>query len=303
MAGKIRWFKLFIASTMSLSVTIVFLASPSIALGEISRLDERDPISANYNLASVPERVISDAGRISISLFSDNEEAADELAGQLLATYIAARDYKVVVIFNPGGWGWRFVSDSPNWRSIFKGMKENLRSNGVGTLFLEYRRSNGTLQSYVDEYTAVTGLDSFKARVLAARINFLTEQLPGLKVILTGESNGTVICDEVMKILHDNKRVFSIQTGTPFWHASETNDRTLTINSNGSLPDTFASGDFFTMISRNVESILGFSTFDTSQGHILNLFAAPGHTYTWEDPVVRNQIEDFLNRNVISSKQ
>lgn len=303
MAGKIRWLKLSISLAILLSLAVVFLPSPSLATGVISRLDERGSISANHNLTSVPERVVSDAKRISISLFADNKETADDFAAQLVSTYIAARDYKVVVIFNSGGWGWRFVSDSPNWRSIFHGMKKSLGANGIETLFLEYRRSNGTLQSYVDEYVAVVGLDSFKARLLAARVSFLTDQLPEIKVILTGESNGTVICDEVMKILRDNPQVFSVQTGTPFWHASETNGRTLIINDNGNLSDTFASGDFFTIISRNVEALLGFSKFDTSQGYILNLFAAPGHTYTWEDPTVRNQIEVFLDRNVISPKQ
>ena len=303
MVGEIRWLKLSISLAILLSLAVVFLSSPPLATGVISRLDERDSISANYNLASVPERVVSDAKRVSISLFSNNKAAADEFAAQLVSTYITARDCKVVIIFNPGGWGWRFVSDSPNWRSIFKGMEEHLRSNSVDAFFLEHRRSNETLQSYVDEYTAVVGLNSFKAKVFAVRVNFLIEEIPGLKVILTGESNGTVICDEVMKILRDSPQVFSIQTGTPFWHAGETNGRTLIINNNGGLPDTFASGDLFTMISRNVEALLGFSKFDTSQGHILNLFAAPGHTYTWEDPTVRNQIEVFLDRNVISPKQ
>jgi hypothetical protein len=141
---------------------------------------------------------------------------------------------------------------------------------------------------------AVIGLYSLKAKALASRINFLTEHIPGLRVILTGESNGTIICDEAMKLLKDNPRVFSIQTGTPFWHTNLKNDRTLIINDNGVLPDTFSSGDFFTIVSRNIEVMLGFARPDNNKGTILNFFAAPGHTYSWEELAVRRQIENFL---------
>lgn len=302
MAEKIRLLKLFIALSILLSLAIVFLSSPPIASGVISRLGESNSISANLDLAGVSVQIYDDAERVSKSLCGDNQKVVDAFTNEILSTYVDARDCEVVVIFNPGGWGWRFVNDSPNWSSIFKGMKEYLDLNNVDALFLEHRRSDGTLQSYVDEYVSVIGIDSFKARVLATRINFLTEHISGIKIIITGESNGTVICDEVMKILHGNPQVYSIQTGTPFWHEDDENSRTLIINNNGIVPDTFANGDFFTMISRNVETLFGFSTFDASKGHVLNLFAAPGHTYTWEDLTVRNKIENFLTQNIISCK-
>jgi hypothetical protein len=98
-----------------------------------------------------------------------------------------------------------------------------------------------------------------------------------------------------MKLLKDNPRVFSIQTGTPFWHASEKNDRALIMNDNGILPDTFSNGDFFAIISRNVEASLGFSRPDQTQGTVFNSIEAPGHRYHWQDTAVRSQIEDFLN--------
>lgn len=294
MAGKIRVLKLFITLAILLSVTVVFLASPSMAPGITSPVDTRDPLTVSYDLTTVPERIKTDAQRLSTALLGDNKEAESEFAEQLLSTYIAAKDREVVILFNPGGWGWRFLSDSPNWHSIFLGMQEDLKNSDVKALFLEYRRSAGTLKSYVDEYMAVIGLYSLKAKALASRINFLTEHIPGLRVILTGESNGTIICDEAMKLLKDNPRVFSIQTGTPFWHTNLKNDRTLIINDNGVLPDTFSSGDFFTIVSRNIEVMLGFARPDNNKGTILNFFAAPGHTYSWEELAVRRQIENFL---------
>ena len=72
-----------------------------------------------------------------------------------------------------------------------------------------------------------------KAKDLAERVEFLTDHLPDLKVIIAGESTGTVISDKTMGILKDEPRVYSIQTGTPFWHKPVDLDRTLLMNSNG----------------------------------------------------------------------
>ena len=59
----------------------------------------------------------------------------------------------------------------------------------------------------------------------------------GLKVIIAGESTGTVITDKAMGILKNDPRVYSIQTGTPFWHKSSSLERTLLMNTNGATMD------------------------------------------------------------------
>jgi len=64
-----------------------------------------------------------------------------------------------------------------------------------------------------------------------------------IRVIVAGESTGTVVADGAMSILRDNPRVYSIQTGTPFWHRPLSLDRTLLMNSNGKTIDTFSHGN------------------------------------------------------------
>ena len=58
-------------------------------------------------------------------------------------------------------------------------------------------------------------------------MDFLTSYLPDLRVIISGESNGSVVADDAMGILKDNPQVYSIQTGPPFWHKSTESERAL----------------------------------------------------------------------------
>ena len=115
------------------------LGSPTVILGITSNVDEHDPLTTNFDLSLVPPNIKVDAERLSFSLFSDDQETETEFTDELLTTYMAAEDKDVVILFNPGGWGWRYLSDSPSWHSIFMGMQQELESNGVKALSLEYR--------------------------------------------------------------------------------------------------------------------------------------------------------------------
>ncbi len=282
--------------TIVVSVVAVFFAAPQIALGITTEIDEGEVMPA-YDFSSVPDRIMGDALTLAQSLYGNNQSAKDEFTRQLIGTYLIAKEHDVVVMFNPGGWGWKSLDDSPDWSGIAAGMKAELEASGYNPLLLNYRRSNGNLKSYVDEFMAILDLCPVKANELAARIEFLTRHTPGLKVIAAGESNGTIICDQVMSILSHHPSVYSIQTGTPFWHKVENVDRTLIINDNGLIPDTFHKGDVFIIISTNLEIMYGYRDPAQDTGTILNLFDAPGHAYSWRNFSVRSRIQDFLGRN------
>jgi hypothetical protein len=52
-----------------------------------------------------------------------------------------------------------------------------------------------------------------RGQELAARADFLTDNLPGLKVILLGISNGCTICSGAMPLLEDNEQVLQHPAG------------------------------------------------------------------------------------------
>jgi hypothetical protein len=296
MAGKILRLKIIAGLAVVVALALVLLAPPYGMLDTASMVE--DDFDIVYDLSAVPYQVTEDAFRLAENVFGRGSVLSDEFTRELLDSYLRARDRDAVILFNPGGWGWNTLQSSNSWQSISGGLQDELKKHGYEKpLVLTYRRSIYSFRSYLNEFMAIVGLYPSKGQELAARIDFLTNHLDELQVVVAGESNGAIICDEVMDILRDSERVYSIQTGTPFWHKSAERERTLVINYNGSIPDAFSTGDFFTLISTNIEVLLGFSEHQASSGTILKYFAAPGHSYSWQDPTVRVQITDFLEQN------
>ena len=136
-----------------------------------------------------------------------------------------------------------------------------------------------------------------KAKDLADRVQFLTDHLPDLKIIIAGESTGTVISEKTMAMSQGRPRVYSIQTGTPFWHKPGDLQNTLLINSNGAAMDTFSYGNVPAMIWATVKGWFGISSPEDNPGNILKWLKAPGHDYSWQYPGVCSKVIDFLNEN------
>jgi hypothetical protein len=214
----------------------------------------------------------------------------------MAAMYRAAADMDILVIFNPGGWGWATVAGMPLWATILKGMEATLADFGQSVRVLNYQRTAHSLAGAITECQSMANICRGKSRELAERVEFLTRHLPRLKVILAGESNGAAMAEDAMGLLRANPRVFSVQTGTPFWAPSEPFCRSLIINNNGVEADTFSNGDVRRWFTANVRALFG--KYKTSQGNILLYIGAPGHVYNWDYPVVREQIIKFLKEKV-----
>jgi len=250
------------------------------------------------DLATVPEAVAEDSVELALELFGDYQAKSQDFANQLLAMYMEARDRDFVVIFNPGGWGWKFLDASPGWCTIFTGIESELASMGYTSLLLDYQRTDGNLRGIIDEFVELLAVYPSKAENLACRVEFLTSHVPDLKVIITGESNGTVIADSAMNILRDNPQVYSVQTGSPFWHRNAMLDRTLLLNGNGVMPDSFSQGDVPTILWASLKASVGqYPPEEEAPGKILTVLRAPGHDYRWQYPVVYSEIKGFLTQN------
>ncbi|MBA7708391.1 hypothetical protein ES703_117289 [subsurface metagenome] len=295
MAGQVRWLKLAVILTVLLSLAIVILVpSPMVSATTSEARTGGIPLSIQ-DLSAVPQSIVDDAARLATELFGNGRGERHDFINQLLATYLVAKDKDIVMFFNSGGWGWTLIGDSPEAQSFVTGIECELASLGYTSLMLNHNRTVDTLNGRLSEVMLAVGLYPLKAKDLASRVEFLTNHIPSIKVILTGVSNGTLICESVMNILRDIPQVYSIQLGPPFWSNNIVSDRSLAIRSNGIVPDSFSQGDLFTIIRASLESLFGIAEDDA--GHILLHIGAPGHDYQWQYPEVRSRIISFLQQN------
>ena len=282
--------------TVAISLAIVLLVPSPVMQATTCLIDagREVPLSIS-DLSAFPQSMIDEANALAAELFGHDREKFSDFINQLLATYLVAKDKDVVIIFNSGGLGWTTVADTREGESFIAGIEPELASMGLNPVFLNHKRTVNTFNSLAGEFMLAFGLYPPKSRDLAARVTFITDHLPNIRVILAGLSNGTVICDDVMKILKNNPRVYSIQLGPPFWNGVTSSDRSLVIRSNGTVPDSFSQGDLLAIIRANIETLLGLS--QKYPGGILLYVAAPGHDYNWEYPGVQSQIIAFLQAN------
>jgi hypothetical protein len=195
--------------------------------------------------------------------------------------------------------GWNLTKDTPGWASILAGIKENLERLGYRTVMLNYRRTGSKLRDSIREFFEAARRYPNKTKDVARRILFLLDNVAGLKVIIAGESTGTVISEKTMRVFKDNNNVYSIQTGMLFWHTPVVNERTLSMNDNGLRLDTFHYKQVRAILWATFKSWFGVKL---QPGTILSWLKAPGHDYSWQYPGVSSVVINFLNDNFKQNK-
>jgi hypothetical protein len=287
-----------IALLIAISLTaVIWMTLFDSEVGMARDVGIQEPSLETYDYSSVPQSVIDEAVDLASELVGDSQEKLQNLVDQLLGVYLEVRNKDVVVLFNSGGWGWNSTQDTVGWASILDGIKEQLDKLGYQSLVLNYRRTSAGISGCVREFFEAITRYPHKAVDLARQVEFLTDQLPNLRIIVAGESTGTVISDKTMNILKDKSQVYSIQTGTPFWYKPLPADRTLLMNSNGKCVDTFSYGNVPAMVWATVKGWMGMSSPDDNPGDILSWLKAPGHDYSWQYPGVCTAVVNFLDKN------
>ncbi len=281
-----------------LGLTLV-LGLPTSSVGIVAEIgSDGQPLYAITDLSAVPQFVADDAARLAIQLFGKHGVESDRFADELLATHVESQDKDVVILFNPGGWGYGPMDAKRPWGSILNGIQSRLSDSGIDSQILTYQRSGHSLEACCEEIIEILRGYSSKARILASRVEFLTAHNPDLKVVIVGESTGAQIGGEAMHILSENPQVFSIQLGPPCWYCPDDTDRTLVVADNGIVADSFSRGDVFTIITANLSALFGGSQLQVDRGTILKYLRAPGHDYWWDYPAVSSQITQFFEENV-----
>jgi len=281
-------------------LTMFCLTITSSEVGMAIDIGIQEPRLTAYDYSSVPQTVIDDAVAIAADFVGNSQEKLQSFVDQMIATYLEAREKDVVVFFNSGGWGWNLTKETPGWASILDGIKSQLDKLGYSSLLLNYRRTSSGILGCFKEFTQAVARYPQKSAELAKRVEFLTDHIPDISVIVAGESTGTVISDKTMGLLKDDSRVYSIQTGKPFWHKPVPSERTLLMTSNGQGIDTFSYGNVPAMIWATVKGWFGMTSPDDNPGDILSWLKAPGHDYSWEYPGVCSEVVGFLEENFAS---
>lgn len=294
MSSKIFRLKITVVLVTAICLTIVLLAPSPVVPATTYRADGNGAPLVIEDSSIVPQPIVNDAAEAAAELFG-NDRQKQKFMNQLLAIYLEAKDKDVVIINNSGGWGWSSIEAFPHGHEFVTGINTKLNSLGYDTLWLDHYRTAKTLNGYVSEAMFASGLYPAKAEDLAARVEFLTSHISNIRIILTGESNGSTICGDAMQILKDNPQVYSIQLGPPFWNNETKSDRMLVLRSNGSVPDAFSQGDVITIIRSNLEALFGIS--QEFPGHILFYIGAPGHDYSWQYDGVSSKVLEFLDNN------
>jgi hypothetical protein len=287
--------RLWLTFAICASLLLLVLAVTFSGIGMISQVEARVNPSQQEMTANIPTVVLQDARTLAAQRYGQGDKA-DTFYDQVLKAFQEARDEDVVIFFNPGGWGTKNLNASPDWVSIIEGMQKDIAAAGFRVSTLNYLRTTNNLRGQLNELKEMATAYKNKAGGLADLVNFLTAHNQDLKIILAAESTGTIICDETMKLLASNTRVFSVQTGIPFWYKYQPNARTILLKDNGKVADSFSRGDLWTILKCSFKSLVVKEKAE-SEGTILGFLSAPGHEYWWQDPGVCPTIESFLQKN------
>ncbi len=301
MKVNLRKLGIFTTLGMVLLLGAFLLAVSYIDIGLVGD-DEKSAVV--YDISEIPAAVVADASAMAMDLYGDYQDKRDEYVDQLLTAYVEVKDQDFVVIFNPGGWGTKILENSPGWTEICQGITLELDKLGYSSLMLDYRRTTRSIRGIDKELVELFAVYPSKAENLARRVEFLTRNVPDLKIIVAGESCGAVISDTVMNKLQENPRVYSIQTGPPFWHKQMAPERTLVLDTNGRIPDAFSQGDISAMLITSLKALVGIPlTEEEEAGRIFYFVRAPGHDYNWRYPDVNLKIIGFLEENFSADRQ
>ncbi len=252
------------------------------------------------------------AWQAAAEVVGSSKKAQEQFVTEVLDLYSKAKDSDLIIFCNSGGWGNKPLSSDYQGQSWLTGMTEKLTQLGYEPCVIDDIRTGNSLIEHLFEFKEDLTHYPSKAKVLAAKIDFLTQHNTDLKVIITGQSNGAAFTGEVANRLKDNPKVYSIQVGIPFWHRVHEVTRSLVIDNSGIGSDALTDRNLVAIIKSNwaklfiLNHVPFFTPVDWFISRSVLILAsynfglglhAPGHEYMWEYPGVGPVIEAFLVNN------
>jgi hypothetical protein len=290
----------------------VFLAVCLLGLGIYAVGGHSGKINSPSLSSESMSTVEQQAWQVAAETVGSGKKAQERFVSEVLDLYNKVKDSDMVIFCSSGGWGTKPLSFDYQGQSWLTGITANLTQLGYKPYVVDdIRTGNGLIEHLFEFKEDLTNYPS-KANVLAAKIDFLTQHIANLKVIITGQSNGAALAGEVANRLKDNSRVYSIQVGIPFWHRIHEVSNSLLINNSGVGSDALAQRNLVAIIKGNWGKLFilnhapAFTPVDwcISRAFLILIsynfglgLQAPGHEYMWEYPGVGPVIEAFLVKN------
>jgi len=252
--------------------------------------------------AENPQPIVEAARQLAAELFPHNSKKRKLFFSVLQEKYSAARTSEILVIHSPGGWGNANWDNLQDWeKSIVTGVTATLEKLGYSYIMQQYLRSGEGLwgkPSWVREGQFFVVGKSFRAEVFAAELKFLTANLPQLKIILVGASQGAAFDNKALMELGANDRVYSIELGTFFAHMRRRRltGRNLAIDNNGFMKDPMCQRDLWQGTKSYFRAFVRWFNYKMQGKPVkfTNCINTPGHEYQWEFPEVKGRITKFL---------
>jgi hypothetical protein len=233
----------------------VFLAVCLIGLVIYAAGYSRGTNSPELSLEST-SAIEQQAWQAAADVVGSGKKAQEQFVTEVLDLYSEVKDSELVIFCNSGGWGNKPLSTDYQGQSWLTGMMEKLTQMGYKPCVIEDIRTGDSLIEHLFEFKEDLTDYPSKSKVLAAKIDFLTQNISNLKVIITGQSNGAAFTSEVANRLKDNPNVYSIQVGIPFWHRVHEVGRSLVIDNSGIGSDALADRDLVAIVKSNWGKLL-----------------------------------------------
>ncbi len=251
-------------------------------------------------ISASAELLVEQAYDLATKLSGSEPTKCKDFMDKLLGTYSQSADKDFIIVYNSGGYGNHPIGHDDQWGPVVEKIESILEELGYACSLIEYKRTeSGNLPDKIEEIKDIFNSYHSKAKRLASEVEFLTQNLPEVRVIITGLSQGAGYANEVMKLLETNLQVYSIEGGLPFFHEGLSSERVLNLNEKGTIPDALNQGNVWALTKAYLSAPFKWVAFRL-QGNPRSLsmcWEPPGHIYHWENPEVRSQIIAFLENN------
>jgi hypothetical protein len=202
----------------------------------------------------------------------------------------------VIIFFNSGGWGNTPFERADDFAPIVSGIQQTLKERGYESIVIPYNRTkNGFLGKVSSSRDFLSSFD-FSSDNLAEEIKYLSDNLPGKKIILAGLSNGGTLVSRTYEKVSNNVKgsVLTIAAGTPFWVKEPGSEDVLQLNNSGG--DSLSRGDVGELAVAIIKGPLNLinSKFSGRELSFSRAFHAEGHDYSWSSPEINSQVVSFI---------
>jgi hypothetical protein len=266
--------------------------------------------AAAQSAAEKGQPIIEAAGQLAAKLFPHSSKKRKLFFGGLKDLYSSAHNKDVLIIHSPGGWGNTHWEGLLDWeKSVVTGVTATVEKLGYSSIMKQYFRSGDALwggRSWFKESQFFLWGKNFRAEVFAEELNFITTNLPGLKIVLVGASQGAAFDNAVMTHLENAGSVYSIELGTFFAHMRRRilTQHNLAIDSNGLMSDPMCHRDLWKGTKSYFKAFVLWFKYEAHGKHVkfTDCINTPGHEYQWDYPEVHGRITKFLT-NVLGEKR